>query len=193
MANQYAQAAAVAKLTVGLDEGKREQVLDIVRELETTLAAVRAGRDLAIGLNGKVPARSGAPDARLEDRTVLEMHREAMDLASEAMLLYRRAYRLERECVDRVEAAGDQERMEPTFSILACSAASLALKGSLPGSAREMAERGLSGRPSPYIREQLQLIRSAVIILDDEDDRLKRTMDGQLVLGSQDGNDGRDD
>ena len=96
-------------------------------------------------------------------RTVLEIHREAMDFAEEGQFLldrgaqsdaraaFRRAMELEREA-----AFDTDEDAEPDRSVLFRSAASLALDCDQLRAAEQLLARGLSGNPPEQIAEEIR-------------------------------------
>jgi len=102
--------------------------------------------------------------------TVRSLHKQAMDLAQQALVCRhkgelesaaeqaRHAFELEAQAVDLLP---QQEEAEPTLAILCQSAASLALQCDEFDKAQRYAARGLAGYPPPNLaRELLQLLEN---------------------------------
>ena len=103
--------------------------------------------------------------------TVRELHRQAMELAQDAMIereqgnatrarqLAAQALPLEVEASSRIEKTVEAE---PTRSILYLSAASLALQAEDYDQARQLVQEGLSGFPSPRTEHDLHELKSHI-------------------------------
>lgn len=103
-----------------------------------------------------------------DEKTVRELHREAMNTTMDAMLTYRttgwtrelhfqirEAYLRELEAADRFEAIPANE---PTRSILLRSAAILGLMAGEPQAAKNLAQRAMEGTPQSRDIETLTKI-----------------------------------
>jgi hypothetical protein len=102
---------------------------------------------------------------------VRELHEQAMMLSDQAMVarhhseneravaLSRQAFHYELQAATLIP---DEKASEPTRSILYCSAASLAYDANELLEAQRMIIEGLSGYPSPYIKQALKSLSEQI-------------------------------
>ena len=104
---------------------------------------------------------------------VRELHDKAMGFAQDAIVLrhhgkMEKAEALTRKAMElEIEAAGMipcSKDSEPSYSIMYLSAASLALQCNDPR-VGELADKGLLGYPSEYIRTELEMLKQGAVVL----------------------------